>query len=54
VATVAKYKKLPEVLKSTLSGVKIYKVGQRKVTVYIVGTTDEGDWAGLKTTAVET
>jgi len=53
-ATVARYKKLLEVIRQNLSAVKVFKVGQRKVSVFIVGKTDEGDWAGLKTTAVET
>ncbi len=53
-AAVEQYKKLVEVIKQNLSGAKVFKIGSRKLSVFIVGTTDEGDWAGLKTTAVET
>src|SRR5262245_225766 len=53
-ADVQKYRNLQEAVQANLSGAKVFKVGQRKVDVYIVGKTDEGDWAGLKTTAVET
>jgi len=53
-AAVEQYQKLREVIEKNLSDVKVVKVGQRKVSVFIVGKTDEGDWAGLKTTAVET
>ena len=53
-AAVQKYRKLQEAVQANLSGAKVFKVGQRKADVYIVGKTDEGDWGGLKTTAVET
>jgi len=43
-----------EVIRQHLSDAKVFKVGHRKVSVFIVGKTDEGDAAGLKTTAVET
>jgi hypothetical protein len=53
-AAVEQYRKLLEATKKNLTGAKVFKVVQRKVAVFIVGKTDEGDWAGLKTTAVET
>src|SRR4051812_17961810 len=53
-AAVQKYRKLQEAVQANLSDPKVFKVGQRKVDIFIVGRTDEGDWAGLKTTAVET
>ena len=38
-----------------LSGVKVYKIGdEAEREVYIVGKTTNGQWAGLKTKAVET
>src|SRR5262249_58779199 len=38
-----------------LSGVKVYKVGEEaEKDVYLVGKTKDGQWAGLKTTVVET
>ena len=50
-----KFDKLAKVLKEQLSGVKVYKVGdEAEKDVYIVGKTKDGQWAGLKTTVVET
>ncbi len=37
-----------------LSGVKVFKVGGPKFTVYVVGTTADGHRAGVKTEVVET
>jgi hypothetical protein len=53
-AAAAKYRSLQQMVTKTLTDAKVFKVGKTKVSVYIVGKTDEGDWAGLKTTAVET
>lgn len=53
-AAVEKYGNLLAVIRQNLSDVKVFKVGATKVSVFIVGKTEEGDWAGLKTTAVET
>ncbi len=53
-AIVEQFKKLRGVVKKTLAGAKVFKVGKTKVAIYIVGKTDEGDRAGLSTTAVET
>jgi histidine triad (HIT) family protein len=51
----AKFQKLAQVLKQQLSGIKVYKVGEEaEKSVYIVGKTKNGRWAGLKTTVVET
>jgi hypothetical protein len=51
---VKKYRDLLGVIRQNLSDAKVFKVGQTRVSVFIVGKTDGGDWAGLKTTAVET
>jgi histidine triad (HIT) family protein len=51
----AKFRKLAQVLKQQLSGIKVYKVGEEaEKAVYIVGKTKAGRWAGLKTSVVET
>jgi len=51
----AKFDKLVQVLKAQLSGVKVYKVGdEAEKQVYVVGKTSDGQWAGLKTSVVET
>jgi hypothetical protein len=51
----AKFDQLVKTLKELLSGIKGYKVGdEAEREVYIVGKTKDGQWAGLKTTVVET
>jgi len=52
--TVQKYKHLLEFLKQNLKDIKVYRLGSRKIDVYIVGKTPSGDWAGLSTQVVET
>jgi hypothetical protein len=52
--TVRKYRHLLTVLKEHLSDLKVFKVGEVEIDIYIVGQTPEGDWAGVMTTAVET
>jgi histidine triad (HIT) family protein len=50
-----KFDKLAAAIKQQLSGVKVYKVGdEAERDIYIVGKTHDGQWAGLKTSAVET
>jgi hypothetical protein len=49
------FDKLAAAIKGQLSGVKVYKVGdEAERQVYVVGKTADGQWAGLKTTVVET
>jgi len=51
----AKFDQLAQVLKEQLSGVKVYKVGdEAEKPVFIVGKTGDGQWAGIKTSVVET
>lgn len=52
--TVKKFQTLVETLKQSLSDIKVYRVGQRTIDVYIVGKTVLGDYAGLSTKVVET
>ena len=48
-------RELAQVLKEQLSGVKVYKVGdEAEKQVFIVGKTSDWQWAGLKTSVVET
>jgi histidine triad (HIT) family protein len=50
-----KFQKLAAAIKQQLSGVKVYKVGEEAARdVYIVGKTQDGKWAGVKTSVVET
>jgi hypothetical protein len=49
------FDKLVETIHEHLSEVKVYKVGdEAEKEAYIVGKTRDGNWAGLKTTVVET
>jgi hypothetical protein len=51
----AKFQKLADAVKSNLSGVTVYKVGdEAEREVYIVGKTSDGQYAGLQTSVVET
>jgi hypothetical protein len=53
-AAAAKNRALLAVVTQKLTGPKVFRVGGRKQTVYVVGGAPEGGWAGVKTTAVET
>jgi histidine triad (HIT) family protein len=49
------FDQLAKVLNEQLSGIKVYKIGdEAEKQAYIVGKTKDGQWAGLKTTVVET
>jgi hypothetical protein len=51
----AKFAALQKALEGQLSDIAVYKVGDdAEKAVYIVGKTNDGRWAGLKTTVVET
>jgi histidine triad (HIT) family protein len=51
----ARFDKLAQTLQEQLSGIKVYKIGDEpEKEVYIAGKTRGGQWAGLKTTVVET
>ncbi len=48
------FRKLQQVVGQRLSGVRVFRVGEVNINVYVVGRTPDGDWAGLKTHSVET
>jgi hypothetical protein len=52
-AEVRRYAELQETLKATLKQIKVFRIGEVEIDVYIVGTTS-GGYAGLQTKAVET
>ncbi|MDB5290344.1 MAG: Nuclease inhibitor-like protein [Phycisphaerales bacterium] len=49
-----KFADLRRELESRLSGLRVFRVGDIEVGVYLIGKTPSGDWAGLRTTSVET
>ena len=53
-ATARKYRQLLQTLKKHLSDLRVFRVGKVDLEIYIVGKTPSGDWAGIKTKAVET
>ena len=50
----AGFKRLRRSIESLLTDVRVFRVGAVKVEVYVVGRTPQGNWAGLRTTSVET
>ena len=51
----AKFQALAKAVQEQLTGIKVYKVGdEAERSVYIVGKNKDGQWAGLKTSVVET
>jgi Nuclease A inhibitor-like protein len=53
-AVAAKYRTLLGTLKGALSELRVFKIGEVNVSIYIVGKTASGRWTGVKTKAVET
>jgi hypothetical protein len=52
-AQVQRFQNLVRTIKATLDNVKVFRVGETKIDVYIVGQV-EGGYAGLQTQVVET
>ena len=51
---VRKYQKFVSIMKQYLSDLKVYKLGEVRKNVYIVGKTNTGDYVGVATVSVET
>jgi nuclease A inhibitor-like protein len=48
-----KFKRLLKVAAEQRSGTKVYHIGKVNIDIYIAGKTEDGEWSGLKTKAVE-
>jgi hypothetical protein len=48
------FRQLVQALQSNLTDLKVFKVGDAKKDVYVIGKTPEGDFAGVTTKVVET
>jgi len=48
------FRKLRQAILAQLSGARVFRIGSINIDVYLVGRTKDGEWAGLKTQAVET
>jgi hypothetical protein len=53
-ALAKRYQSLARLLEEELKGVKVYRVGEINIGVYVVGRSDEGSWLGVSTRVVET
>lgn len=53
-AVAAQYRSLLTVIKKRLSDSKVFKVGDRKLTIYVAGKDKGGELSGIRTSAVET
>ena len=51
---VERYKRLQQKLYDLLQDVQVYKADEISITAYILGKTQKGDFAGLRTIVVET
>lgn len=52
--TAARYRELLVMLRQMLRDLRVYRVGEVEVAIYIVGQIETGDWVGLATKALET
>jgi hypothetical protein len=52
--TVARFQNLVADLKTMFETIEVYKIGEIKMPVYIIGTAKDGSIGGLKTLVVET
>ena len=53
-AEAKRYQRLRSLLEENLTGIKVYRVGEINIGVYMVGRSAEGNWLGVSTHAVET
>jgi len=48
------FQNVMELLKKNLAEVKVYKVGEISIPVYILGRSPEGNWLGFSTRLIQT
>ena len=53
-AEAKRYQHLRNLLEENLTGIKVYRVGEINIGVYVVGRSAEGSWLGVSTRVVET
>lgn len=53
-ASAQKFADLQTLLESNLSSIKVFRVGEIEIDVYVVGIDDDGNLAGIKTRVIET
>jgi len=50
----ARFKRLEQALRKNLADLRVVRVGEVKVSIYVVGRDSSGAWVGLHTNSVET
>jgi len=53
-AVVRRFRILKDILYTNLTGVRQYRIGRTRVTIFVIGVDDIGNIAGITTEAVET
>lgn len=53
-ASAEKFQRLADLLKNRLEDVSVYRIGKIQVKAFIIGRLDDGNFAGLSTSLVET
>jgi hypothetical protein len=53
-AEAQRYQCLRELLEENLKGIRVYRVGEINIGIYVVGQSQEGNWLGLSTRVIET
>ncbi|WP_310424231.1 nuclease A inhibitor family protein [Chamaesiphon sp. VAR_48_metabat_135_sub] len=49
-----RYTDLLDAIESSLTDVRVFRVGEIEIDIYIIGKTPDGDLVGLKTQSIET
>jgi hypothetical protein len=49
-----RYAALRRELESRLKGLRVFRVGEIEVAVYLIGKAPTSEWAGVRTTSIET
>jgi hypothetical protein len=53
-ADIAKYRILRQAVERLLSDVRVFRVGEVRVAIYVIGRSPDGRWCGVRTFATET
>jgi len=53
-ASARRFQNLLRILKAELSDLRVYRVGEIDIAVYVLGRSPSGNWLGLSTRVVET
>jgi hypothetical protein len=54
IASARRYQRLQHLLTENLEALKVYRMGEINIGVYVVGRSADGNWLGVSTRVVET